>query len=216
MVLLAASSDLRSAARAVGLALMLALGACSARPLPPPVARVGTPPQCLAQLDRLGVHYEIAAQPAGGVPACFVADPVRVTAATIPWSRPALASCEFVLAFDRFETEALRPLARRYFSEDVKLIEHFGTYDCRTTETGRPSEHARGLAMDLAGVELADGRQILVEKDWHRHDSRGRFLHALATAACRYFNEVLDPDSDRDHWNHIHLDLGPYKLCVRR
>jgi hypothetical protein len=216
MVLLVASPGLRSAARAAGLVLMLALGACTARPLPPPVASGKPPAQCLAQLDRLGVRYEIAPQPAGGIPACFVADPVRVTAATIPWSRPALAACDFVLAFDRFETQALRPLARRYFGEDVKLIEHFGTYDCRTTDTGRPSAHARGLAMDLAGVELADGRQVLVEKDWRPRDSRGRFLHALAAAACRYFNEVLDPDSDRDHWNHIHLDLGPYRLCVRR
>jgi len=72
------------------------------------------------------------------------------------------------------------------------------------------------LAMDVAGFELADGREVLVKDAWSRRDREGRFLRAVAQAACRYFNEVLTPDSDSDHANHFHLDLGPYRLCVRR
>lgn len=195
---------------------MLALAACTARPTPPPLSSGGSQGRCLAELDRLGVRYQIEAEPASVQPACRVETPVEVSAATIPWSRPAVASCEFVVEFDRFEREALRPLAKRYFGEDIKTIIHFGAYSCRTTRAGRESEHAHGLAMDMAGFELADGRAVLVKEAWSRRDAEGQFLHAVAAQACRYFNEVLTPDSDRDHYNHIHVDLGPYKLCVRR
>lgn len=215
-MILVRALDSGSARRAAGLALMLALAACTARPLRrlPAVARDHA--QCLAALDRLGIRYRPEIQPASTPAACRVDNPVRVTAATIAWNQPAMASCEFVLVFDRFENEALRPLARRYFGQDVKMIEHYGAFDCRTTDTGRPSEHAKGLAMDVAGFELADGRRVMVRDDWNRRDAAGRFLHAVARAACRYFHEVLDPDSDRDHFNHIHLDLGAYRLCVTR
>jgi hypothetical protein len=205
-----------SGRRAACLALMLALAACSARPTRLILPSDRDHARCLAELDRLGVRYQVEAQPAKIPAACRVENPVEVTAATIPWSRPAVASCAFVVEFDRFEREALRPLAMRYFGRDVKTIVHFGAYSCRTTRTGRESEHARGLAMDVAGFELADGHEVLVKDDWSKRDARGRFLHAVAAEACRYFNEVLTPDSDRDHYNHIHLDLGPYKLCVRR
>lgn len=208
--------DLLWARRAAGLGLMLAVAACTGRPILPPSSSSRSPTQCLAELDRLGVRYQVKAEPASAASACRVENPVEVTAATIPWSRPALASCRFVAEFDRFEREALRPLAMRYFGEDIKTIVHFGAYSCRTTRAGRESEHAHGLAMDLAGFELADGRAVLVKEDWSRRGAEGRFLRAVATEACRYFNEVLTPDSDRDHYNHIHLDLGPYRLCVTR
>jgi len=189
----------RSAWRAGLLAAsLLALASCATGP--PPIAR----------------HYETLIQPSATPSACRVDNPVEVAAATIPFSRPVEASCRFIAEFDRFEQEALRPLARRYFSEDLKTIIHYGAYTCRTTRAGRESEHARGLAMDVAGFELADGREVLVKDAWSRRDREGRFLRAVAQAACRYFNEVLTPDSDSDHANHFHLDLGPYRLCVRR
>jgi len=141
---------------------------------------------------------------------------VRVSASADPWDQPAVASCGFVVAFDRFEQEALRPLARRYFGQELKAIDDIGVYSCRATRTGRESEHARGLAMDIAGFDLEDGRRILVKAEWGRRDNSGAFLRAVAGAACRYFNVVLTPDSDRDHLDHIHIDLGPYKLCVTR
>lgn len=151
-----------------------------------------------------------------GAPACRITTPVRVTAATVPWNQPATADCELILAFDRFEREAMRPLARAYFGEDIRMIFHLGAYSCRPTRSGHESEHAHGAALDFAGLELADGRRILVKDSWRRRDKSSEFLHALATRACAYFNEVLSPDSDADHYDHLHLDLGPYKLCVRR
>jgi hypothetical protein len=141
---------------------------------------------------------------------------VRVAAATAAWSRPAVANCAFVVTFDNFERDILRPLAVRYFGQDIRSIVHLGAYSCRGTRAGRESEHAKGMAIDLAGVELADGTQILVKDKWGARGKSRDFLRAVSLAACQYFNVVLSPDSDRDHWDHIHLDLGPYRLCVTR
>ena len=200
--------------RLATLALGLALPACTTTTRPPGLSQSDR--QCLAELDRLDVQYQAEPLRASAGPACLVENPVRVTAATIPWNQPAMASCRFVLTFDKFEREAVRPLAMRYFGQDIRTVIHLGAYSCRTTRSGRESEHARGAALDLAGVELADGRKILVKTDWNSAGKPRDFLHAVATRACTYFNEVLSPDSDRDHFDHIHLDLGPYKLCVKR
>lgn len=204
------------ARRAASLTLALALAACAARPAAPPPRVSRGDQQCLAELDRLGVRYRVEPITASANSTCMVENPVLVAAATIPWSRPAVASCSFVVAFDRFEREAVRPLAMRYFGHDIRAITHFGAYSCRATRTGRESEHAKGMAMDVAGFELADGSVVSVKQDWGRRGKARDFLRAVAADACRYFNEVLTPDSDLDHADHIHLDLGPYKLCVRR
>jgi hypothetical protein len=202
---------------ALGLATLFLLAACAshvAAPPPAPVSRGDQ--QCLAELSRLGVQYQVAPLPASTPPACFVQNPVRVSAATIPFSRPAIAACAFVLEFDKFEQEVIRPLAKRDFGEDLKTIVHFGAYSCRTTKLGLESEHAKGMAMDVAGFELTDGTMISVKQDWSKRGPRRDFLRAVASQACRYFNEVLDPDSDLDHIDHIHIDLGRYKYCVHR
>src|SRR6185437_6142447 len=147
--------------------------------------------------------YQVEPQSASTSRACLVQNPVRVAAATVPFSRPAVAACGFVLQFDKFEREVIRPLAKREFGRDLKTIVHFGAYDCRTTDTGRESEHAKGLAIDVAGFELTDGTTISVKQDWNKRGRARDFLHAVAQDACGYFSEVLDPDSDRDHYNHI-------------
>jgi len=209
--------SLTQARGAAVMALLFTVAACAGPSATPPLPRISrSAQQCLAELDRLGVEYRSEPVAASANPACMVENPVRVTAATIPWSRPAIASCGFVVTFDRFEREAIRPLAKRYLGHDLQAITHFGAFSCRTTREGRESEHAKGLAMDIAGFELTDGSIVSVKEDWGRRGKARDFLRAVAAEACRYFNEVLTPDSDRDHVDHIHLDLGPYRVCVRR
>jgi hypothetical protein len=195
------------------LAALAAVAACASQvTAPPPLSR--SDQQCLAALSRLGVQYQVEPQSASTSHACLIQNPVRVAAATAPFSRPTVAACNFVLKFDQFEREVIHPLAKRSFGQDVKTIVDFGAYSCRTTRAGRESEHARGMAMDIAGFELSDGTMILVKQEWGKRGTGRDFLRAVAAQACRYFNEVLDPDSDRDHVDHIHLDLGRYKYCV--
>lgn len=204
--------------RCLCVAALLALAACAShtgvQPAPPPISRGDQ--ECLAELNRLGVQYQVEPQPASVSRACRIDNPIRVSAATVPFSRPAVAACGFVVEFDKFEREVIRPLAKRYFGQDLKTIVHFGAYNCRTTDTGRESAHATGMAMDVAGFVLTDGTMISVKHDWSKRGKQRDFLRAVATQACHYFNEVLDPDSDRDHADHIHIDLGRWKYCIHR
>ena len=78
---------------------------------------------------------------------------------------------------------------------------------------GRWSEHAAGRAIDVSGFVMKDGERITVEHDWRAGGPRAEFLHALAHRACDYFNLVLTPDNDKDHHNHLHLDIGRWRLC---
>jgi hypothetical protein len=205
----------RLARRGLSLAALMILTACASHvPSAPPLSESDA--QCLAELDRLGVQYQVERQSASTSRACLVQNPVRVAAATVPFSRPAVAACGFVLQFDKFEREVIRPLAKREFGRDLKTIVHFGAYSCRTTDTGRESEHAKGLAIDVAGFVLTDGTMISVKHDWSKRGNARDFLRAVAQDACGYFSEVLDPDSDHDHVDHIHLDLGRWKYCIHR
>jgi hypothetical protein len=192
----------------LALAFVLVVAACAPRvPAPAPDAR-----QCLVELDRLGVRWEPAPIDAA-VSACTVANPVRVSAAGAEWNQPGIVACRFAVSLDSFTRESIEPLAREYFGLGVNVVEHFGTYACRTTSGGHDSLHAVGEAIDIAGFELADGTRITVAHDWYRADAYGQFLRAVARAACGRFSLVLSPDSDRDHDNHIHIDAGPYHHC---
>ncbi|MGO8917445.1 MAG: extensin family protein [Stellaceae bacterium] len=188
------------------------LAACAAAPPAAPTRQEGA--LCLARLDRAGVAYAVAAVPADAG-ACAVDTPVRVSAAGIAWSRPGVVSCAFALELDAFAREDLAPLALARFGQQVRLLRHLGTYACRreTGSSGHWSAHASGRAIDIAGVELADGTVITVEHDWRGGSANSLFLHELARRACRRFSLVLTPDSDRDHHDHIHLGDGKWRLC---
>lgn len=198
--------------RVFWLLLPALLAACAEAPPAAPPRADGQ--RCLARLDQAGVRYALAALPAS-TEACAVDAPVRVSAAGIDWSRPAVVSCAFALDLDAFIREDAAPLAAAEFGRNLRLLRHLGTYACRR-ESGngaRWSEHAAGRAIDIAGFELADGTVISVERDWHGTGAKSRFLHVLARRACRRFSVVLTPDSDRDHRDHIHLDSGKWQHC---
>lgn len=90
-------------------------------------------------------------------------------------------------------------------------------YACRTRNHrsgARLSEHAKGKAIDIAAIQLADGSEISVLKDWGR-GKHGRILRKLHGAACGPFGTVLGPNSDPHHQDHFHFDTaehgyGPY------
>ena len=69
------------------------------------------------------------------------------------------------------------------------------------------SEHAFGNALDVAAFTLADGRRITVRDGWHGMPEEQGFLRDVQAAACREFNTVLAPGSNRYHDDHIHVDL---------
>ena len=212
-----ASTLLRFAAGLAALAPLIA-GCASPRPAPsqstsaPSVALAGE--QCLANLDARGIRYRLAAVPVSSGP-CSVENPVQVTGAAVPWNQPAVMTCALADRVDRFLAEAAEPLARRYLGTDIARLDHLGAYSCRPVEgmAGRWSEHASGRALDVSGFLMKDGVRVTIEHDWRAGGPRSAFLHALAKRACDYFNVVLTPDSDKLHYNHLHLDIGRWRLC---
>ncbi len=148
-------------------------------------------------------------------PRCVIPAPVRVSQIEVPLNQPAAMSCLLADRLDAFERGALQRLAMADLGHYVVRIDHLGAYSCRanTGHRERLSEHAYGLAIDISGFRLSDGEVISIERDWSRAGPRSAFLHQLAQAACGYFSVVLTPDSNADHFNHFHLDLGPDRLC---
>jgi len=75
------------------------------------------------------------------------------------------------------------------------------------------SQHGYANAIDVSGFILKDGRSISVAKDWKGNGKKARFLKAVASSACQAFRVSVSPDSDANHWNHLHWDMGIYRSC---
>ncbi len=178
----------------------------------PPTTETVPRTACEAELRALGATFEPWPAPAGG--ACRVERPIRLVASRVPPDRPLETNCALARAWLGFEPELLA-VARRELGAEALALLHMGSWSCRrmTGNAGRTSQHARALALDVAGFRLADGRRITVAEHWRDRGPAGRFLRAAAKAACRHFPMVLTPDSDRWHRDHLHLDLGPFARC---
>lgn len=170
--------------------------------------------QCLGVLR----NQNVAFTPRGtinGSGSCRVDNAVAVQRASLPLNRETVMSCQAALNFEEFNREVVQPAARRHLGSEVTRVQVFAGYSCRSVrgQAGRLSEHARGRAIDVGAFQLADGRTITVERGWRGTDAERAFLRAVARGACNHFQLVLTPNSDRDHYNHFHLDLGPWQRC---
>jgi hypothetical protein len=129
--------------------------------------------------------------------------PVAVTPA-------ATLACPIVSALDQWVTHAVQPAAQRWFGQPVVEIKQISAYSCRGMN-GQPgariSEHAFGNALDIAAFVLADGRKIVVKKNWNGAPEEQGFLRDVQGGACDTFTTVLAPGSNRYHYDHIHVDL---------
>ena len=87
---------------------------------------------------------------------------------------------------------------------EAKHITHMGTINCRERRgSGLMSEHSFGLALDVSEIDGA-----VISDHWRDKNNRGKRLKDAAKAACKYFSNVLTPESNRLHHDHFHLDSG--------
>lgn len=141
----------------------------------------------------------------------------------------AQATCAVDAALVRWLRHGVQPAAQALLGSRVTALEHYGTNNCRRIGGGRNgnwSEHATGNAIDIAAFKLADGRRIVVRRDWAKAKARGdgrgdganidrdagkeaAFLRQARDAACREFATVLSPDYNAAHADHLHLDQAP-------
>ncbi|MET0287184.1 MAG: extensin family protein [Polyangiales bacterium] len=108
----------------------------------------------------------------------------------------------------------------------VTRVEHYSTFrpGAKVRTTGKVSGHAHALAIDAARFHLRDGRVIAVLDDWDERerggapcpvraseDSAGRILRSVVCRAVErdLFQVVITPHHDRDHQNHVHLEIVP-------
>ena len=152
---------------------------------------------------------------------CGAVDAVRLDAVILPDRSPvaimppATLRCPMAEAVAAWLREDVAPAALKLGSP-LRGLDNFDSYECRGRNRVRGatlSEHGRANALDVRGLKLANGEEILltdvaVAKDWRE---------ALRASACARFSTVLGPGSDGNHEVHIHLDLaerrGDYKTC---
>jgi len=159
---------------------------------------------------------------------CGMTHPFRVSAladGAVAVDEAVTIDCSMIPALEGWLSDVVEPDARARFGVDVVGLEAFGAYSCRPVDDipgAQLSEHAFGNAIDIGGFRLADGRDIVIARDWKRADSQeSAFLREIHAGACGRFATVLGPGADPFHYNHFHLDLamrgstntGPRRFC---
>jgi hypothetical protein len=124
--------------------------------------------------------------------------------------KPLYADCRLVLALHR-AAPYLRSLG-------VKVMHFSNAYSYRLMPSGRLSQHAMGLAIDVHRVTIGD-ELLDVQEDFELAREDGCAGPPLNRMACLLkswglFDWVLTPDFDAAHRNHFHLDL--YDLHRRK
>jgi hypothetical protein len=172
---------------------------------------------CRRELKRMGVVYTDK-PPISNGPACQVPYPISLQGLSGSIGvRPAVTlNCQVTLAFAKWVKNELAPSARFRYWSGIKTIQPLGGYSCRRMNNSRQkynpmSEHARGNAIDVGKFVLKSGREIDVRKKGLFSFREGRLLQAVRTDSCKYFNTVLGPGSNPEHWNHFHFDLRERK-----
>ena len=168
---------------------------------------------CRAELRRLGVEFEDRPRIAPGG-SCGIDYPVKLSglSGNIDVKPAVTLNCQTTLAFAKWVKNELAPSARLRYLTGVRRITPLGGYSCRrmnnSSQRYNPmSEHAKGNAIDIGAITLKDGHDIDVRKKGFFSMREGALLKSVRSDSCKYFNTVLGPGSNAEHWNHFHFDL---------
>jgi hypothetical protein len=162
--------------------------------------------ECLSRLRATGVAFQSVSDKIG------VETPVALEG-TIGGVRywtvaagPMVSDCRLALALAKVAPE-LRAMG-------ISAVRFSGAYSYRMARVGRLSLHAYGLALDVHEV-TADGKTFVVARDFARGLPNGCAADApvLNRLACRFaqlrlFQELLTPDSNADHRDHLHFAIA--------
>lgn len=164
------------------------------------------PAECRAVLERSEIAF--MALPAAGEGACRREDRTVLGETPLAPGAPP-ATCAVDAALVLWLRQGVEPAAEALLGSPVARVEHFGAYSCRRLygrDEGSWSEHATGNAIDIAAFVLADGRRIIVARDWTGDGAEAVFLRQARDEACEVFGTVLSPDYNAAHADHLHFD----------
>jgi hypothetical protein len=178
------------------------------RPLAPELIAAEFPggDTCLNDLRSAGVPFQVVAEKRGVATPIAIEGPIGGVRYWTVGAGPMVSDCRLALALAKVAPE-LRGLG-------ISAMRFSGAYSYRMAKVGRLSLHAYGLALDVHEV-IADGRSYVVAKDFARGLPNGCAAEAplLNRLACRLsqlrlFQELLTPDSNADHHDHLHLAIA--------
>lgn len=126
--------------------------------------------------------------------------------------------CTTSLRLAMWEHHVVQPAARDILGTDVRSLRHIGSYNCRRMRTAQGarngwSSHATADSIDIVGVELGDGRSLMLIDDWSMSGPEAEFLHRIGQGACDWFRVVLGPNFNRLHADHFHLQGSGWGYC---
>lgn len=186
---------------------------------------------CRKELVKRKLITEAVRRAAPGISAPVrVSGSIRSVRLVVPGRKSpyGVLDCRLVLALDDF----------------AKILEEHGVVEMRIDNFYRPkahlpgrptpSQHASGLAADIVGFRLEDGRSLLVARDWHGvlgasacgPDSEPIdptpetiALRNLVCEAARagIFHHLLTPNFNAAHEDHLHADIkrGEHTRTIR-
>ena len=162
---------------------------------------------CLALLASEDVAFRELPPKPGMVTPVAVTGPIGGVRYESAGTTSLVCDCRLAVALDW-----LAPELRAF---GIREIHHSGAYVYRTTHSGAPSLHALGLAIDLHRFRTG-AHGLEVSKDYARGqgpscDQGSPILNRLACELDRtgLFQQVMTPDDDYDHRDHLHLAISP-------
>ena len=207
-----------------------------AAPLAPQLPQVSEPHSdpsaatqaCPERLRKAGFVLEEVETPQTENELCRIEAPVRLLSVPVALrsersvtlkEKPILA-CEFAESFGRWLGDLAAPTVAGGLGADLAAVRTGPGFECRNRNraaSGKLSAHAAGLAIDIAGFDLADGAKLGIKPgDDATHTS---VVAALRKAACGWFTTILGPGSDPSHADHLHVDIQKhgssdrYRIC---
>jgi hypothetical protein len=178
------------------------------RPLAPELIAAEFPSgdECLSRLRASGVPFQVVSDKRGVDTPVAIEGPIGGVRYWTVGAGPMVSDCRLALALAKVAPE-LRSLG-------VSAMRFSGAYSYRMAKVGRLSLHAYGLALDVHEV-TADGKSFVVTHDFARGLANGcaesaPLLNRLACrlAQLRLFQELLTPDSNADHRDHLHIAIA--------
>jgi len=175
--------------------------------------------RCLADLGASGARFKPLPD-TYAAPGCAALGTVQLNAlagdrAPLSVANLGPVQCNVAKTFGEWARFGVDRAAREILGSPLARIETMGSYSCRNVAgTERRSAHARAEAIDVGAFVLADGRRVVVKRDWRGGDSATReFLRVVHQSACKRFGTVLSPDYNAAHEDHFHLEGTGAKFC---
>jgi hypothetical protein len=174
---------------------------------------------CLADLGKTGARFNPLPD-TYAAPGCNQLGTVQLMAlagdrAPLSIANLGPVQCDVAKAFGDWARFGVDRAARQILGSPVAKIETMGSYNCRNVAgTEVRSAHARAEAIDVSAFVLADGRRIVLKRDWQGGDAATReFLRVVHKSACKRFGTVLGPAYNAAHQDHFHLEGTGAKFC---